>query len=303
MEHHGVLNDLIGAGAYQMNHVWLFTFNSLTAKRKFLEAKELEVKEKRCLLIDPDECECRDVYATVMRPAPEEDNSEFLIDEEEASKIEDGTGHPTTTRTQTPSGADKRGTSQDEDITASILEADKTAACVGNGADTDKAAPGSSKSQRQKSIDGNNRSVDDASEVDPEMDDSSDPFKRPLDRVEEEDPDLEGPDWSKPQRRKKRKPRAPPEDRREQTSQSGTEEQYTEKEHMLQDVADLAREFGHKVKPVLRKATATEEGATTTSTATLEPPERATATTARPAKNRAVRDAATTARVVAAAAE
>ncbi|KAG0419247.1 hypothetical protein HPB47_004251, partial [Ixodes persulcatus] len=79
------------------------------------------------------------------------------------------------------------------------------------------------------------------------------------------------------------------------------------KEQLLQDVADLAREFGYKFKPVPRKATATEEGATTTSTATLEPPERATVTTtrptlARPATNRAARDAATTARVVAAAA-
>ncbi|XP_040077265.1 uncharacterized protein LOC115309942 [Ixodes scapularis] len=84
---------------------------------------------------------------------------------------------------------------------------------------------------------------------------------------------------------------------------SGTEEQYTEKEQLLQDVADLACEFCYKVKPVLRKATATEEGATTTSTAALEPRERATATTTRPATNRAARDAATTARVVAAAAE
>ncbi|KAM7292014.1 uncharacterized protein ISCGN_025293 [Ixodes scapularis] len=59
MERHGVLQDLIGAGQYQMNHVWLFAFNSLTAKRKLLAAKELVVKEKRCLLIDPDECEVR----------------------------------------------------------------------------------------------------------------------------------------------------------------------------------------------------------------------------------------------------
>ncbi|KAG0417119.1 hypothetical protein HPB47_005864 [Ixodes persulcatus] len=80
-------------------------------------------------------------------------------------------------------------------------------------------------------------------------------------------------------------------------------EQYTEKEQLLQDVADLARKFGYKVKPVLRKATATEEGATTTSTATLEPPERTAATTARPATNRAAGDAATTARGVAAAAD
>ncbi|KAG0433853.1 hypothetical protein HPB47_019540 [Ixodes persulcatus] len=92
-------------------------------------------------------------------------------------------------------------------------------------------------------------------------------------------------------------------DDRTNLRKSGTEEQYTEKEQLLQDVADLAREFCYKVKPVLRKATATEEGATTTSTATLEPPERATATTTRPGTNRAARDAATTARVVAAAAE
>ncbi|KAG0433020.1 hypothetical protein HPB47_020295 [Ixodes persulcatus] len=144
-----------------------------------------------------------------MLPAPEEDNSEFFIDEEEASKIEDGTEHPTTTHTQTPSAADKRGASQDEDTTASILEADKKAACVRNGTDIDRAARGSSKSQRQKTVDGNDRSLDDASEVDSEMDDSSDLFKRPLDRVEEEDPDLEGPNWSKPQGRKKCKPRAP----------------------------------------------------------------------------------------------
>ncbi|KAG0416161.1 hypothetical protein HPB47_006671 [Ixodes persulcatus] len=91
-------------------------------------------------------------------------------------------------------------------------------------------------------------------------------------------------------------------DDRTNLRKSGTEEQYTEKEQLLQDVADLAREFYYKVKPVPRKATATEEDATTTSTATLEPPERATATRARPATNRAARDAATTARVVAAAA-
>ncbi|XP_029836145.4 uncharacterized protein LOC115320173, partial [Ixodes scapularis] len=163
--------------------------------------------------------DCIRTYATVMGAAPDDDNSKFLIDEEEASKIEYGTGHLTTTHTQAPPGADKRGTSQDEDITASILEADKTAACVGNGADTDRAAPGSSKSQRHTSVDGNHRTVDDASEVDPEIDNSSNPFKRPLDRVEEEGPYLEGPDWSKPQGRKKRKPRAPPEDRPEQTSQ------------------------------------------------------------------------------------
>ncbi|KAM7281014.1 uncharacterized protein ISCGN_006350, partial [Ixodes scapularis] len=38
---------------------------------------------------------CIRTSGTVMPPAPEEDN--FFIDEEKASKHEDGTGHPTTT--------------------------------------------------------------------------------------------------------------------------------------------------------------------------------------------------------------
>lgn len=44
---------------YEINHVWVFTFDSLTAKWKLLEAKRLVVQERRCLLTDPDECEVR----------------------------------------------------------------------------------------------------------------------------------------------------------------------------------------------------------------------------------------------------
>ncbi|CAN7943881.1 unnamed protein product, partial [Ixodes hexagonus] len=36
---------------------------------------------------------------------------------------------------------------------------------------------------------------------------------------------------------------------------SGTEEQYAEKEQLLQEVSDLAREFGHRPKTVPRKGT------------------------------------------------
>ncbi|KAM7298314.1 uncharacterized protein ISCGN_018916 [Ixodes scapularis] len=247
MERHGVLNDLIGAGAYLMNHVWLVTFNFLTVKRKILEAKELVVKEKRCLLIDPDECEVRirlhwipihisddtvrralEPYGKINEVSRDTWRAEGFQNVQTTTRLVRMNLKEGVTKENLPHHlrlfgsnvlvlvpgraplclrwADKRDASQDEDTTATILEADKTAACVGNGTDIVKAAPGSSKSQRQKTVDGNDLSFDDATEVDSEMGDSSDPSKRPLDRVKEEDPDLEGPDWSKPQGREKRKP-------------------------------------------------------------------------------------------------
>ncbi|CAN7990927.1 unnamed protein product [Ixodes hexagonus] len=40
-----------------------------------------------------------------------------------------------------------------------------------------------------------------------------------------------------------------------QLRRSGTEEQYTEKDQLLQEISDLAREFGHRTKTVPRKGT------------------------------------------------
>lgn len=42
-----------------MNHVWLFTFQSPEASRKLLDARELEVKGKKCLVVDPNDGEVR----------------------------------------------------------------------------------------------------------------------------------------------------------------------------------------------------------------------------------------------------
>lgn len=55
----GVLPALKAGGAYQMNHVWLFTFQSPDAPRKLLDARELRVKEKKCLVVDPNDGEVR----------------------------------------------------------------------------------------------------------------------------------------------------------------------------------------------------------------------------------------------------
>lgn len=42
-----------------MNHVWLFTFQSPDVPRKLLEARELQVKGKKCLVVDPNDGEVR----------------------------------------------------------------------------------------------------------------------------------------------------------------------------------------------------------------------------------------------------
>lgn len=76
----------------------------------------------------------------------------------------------------------------------------KTAACGGTVTDVDSAASIAPKSQHTKKVGGNDRSSDDATDVDLEM--GYDKSKRPLDRVEEKDPVLEGPEWSTPQGKK-----------------------------------------------------------------------------------------------------
>ncbi|XP_040079103.1 uncharacterized protein LOC115330832 [Ixodes scapularis] len=48
-----ILGDVASFGAYQMNHVWLVTFHSASTRNRLLAAKELTVKGKRCILIDP----------------------------------------------------------------------------------------------------------------------------------------------------------------------------------------------------------------------------------------------------------
>ncbi|KAM7300575.1 uncharacterized protein ISCGN_016186 [Ixodes scapularis] len=49
----GVIQDVGTIGAYQMSHVWLLNMRSDEAKKKLLEAGQLIIKEKTCLVIDP----------------------------------------------------------------------------------------------------------------------------------------------------------------------------------------------------------------------------------------------------------
>lgn len=51
----GVLPDVVALGAYQINHVWAVTFNSVEAARKLADLKELQVKGRRCIVFDPED--------------------------------------------------------------------------------------------------------------------------------------------------------------------------------------------------------------------------------------------------------
>lgn len=53
LSHVGLLADVVSLGSYQMNHVWLVTFKSNESKKKLVETRELLVKDRRCLVFDP----------------------------------------------------------------------------------------------------------------------------------------------------------------------------------------------------------------------------------------------------------
>ncbi|KAM7308585.1 hypothetical protein ISCGN_012219 [Ixodes scapularis] len=47
-------DDIIRLGQYQMSHVWLITCANALTKAKFAASKELTVKARKCLVIDPE---------------------------------------------------------------------------------------------------------------------------------------------------------------------------------------------------------------------------------------------------------
>ncbi|KAM7284960.1 uncharacterized protein ISCGN_031958 [Ixodes scapularis] len=55
----GVIREVAGIGAYQMSHVWLLDMRSDEAKNTLLDAGQLLVKEKTCLVVDPTRQEVR----------------------------------------------------------------------------------------------------------------------------------------------------------------------------------------------------------------------------------------------------
>lgn len=59
LERLGVMKEIAAIGAYQMNHLWMLTLHTARAKQRLVEARELSVKEKKCLVLDPDNSEVR----------------------------------------------------------------------------------------------------------------------------------------------------------------------------------------------------------------------------------------------------
>lgn len=55
----GVLKEVKAIGAFQMNHVWFVTLKSAAVKQKLMAIKELQVKNRRCIVFDPNKVETR----------------------------------------------------------------------------------------------------------------------------------------------------------------------------------------------------------------------------------------------------
>ncbi|XP_077551260.1 uncharacterized protein LOC144164897 [Haemaphysalis longicornis] len=55
----GLLPEVVALGAYQINHVWAVTFSSAGATKKMLAVTELQVKGRRCVVIDPQDQQVR----------------------------------------------------------------------------------------------------------------------------------------------------------------------------------------------------------------------------------------------------
>lgn len=51
--------DIDAFGGYQMNHVWMLSLETAECKRRVVEAAELSIKGKRCVIIDPDNADVR----------------------------------------------------------------------------------------------------------------------------------------------------------------------------------------------------------------------------------------------------
>lgn len=47
------LPEVVALGAYQMNHLWVVSFKDAERTKKLLALKEVTVKDRRCIVIDP----------------------------------------------------------------------------------------------------------------------------------------------------------------------------------------------------------------------------------------------------------
>ncbi|XP_065289647.1 uncharacterized protein [Dermacentor albipictus] len=68
-----MLPDVEALGAYQMNHVWAVTLRTTEAKNRLLSATEVTVKERRCLVVDPNNQDVRLKLHWVLHYVDDED--------------------------------------------------------------------------------------------------------------------------------------------------------------------------------------------------------------------------------------
>ncbi|XP_037502843.1 uncharacterized protein LOC119377443 [Rhipicephalus sanguineus] len=73
LEYLGMLPDVEALGAYQMNHVWAVTLKNNEAKKKLLSASQVSVKERRCLVVDPNNQDIRLKLHWVLHHVDDED--------------------------------------------------------------------------------------------------------------------------------------------------------------------------------------------------------------------------------------
>ncbi|KAM7290274.1 uncharacterized protein ISCGN_026919 [Ixodes scapularis] len=128
----GVLGDIAALGAYQMNHVWMATLRTAEAKRRLVDAKELQAKGLRCLVVDPSITELRlrlhwipyDVPDDVVRKELEPYGKVLEVSREKWN-VEGFQGIESTTRSyaRVASGA---GTAETNDHAMDAEEAERT---------------------------------------------------------------------------------------------------------------------------------------------------------------------------------
>ncbi|KAH6927405.1 hypothetical protein HPB50_003267 [Hyalomma asiaticum] len=59
LEKERLLSDVVAFRVYQINHVWAVTMKGPEAARRLAQLRELQVKGRRCLVIDPPEQQVR----------------------------------------------------------------------------------------------------------------------------------------------------------------------------------------------------------------------------------------------------
>ncbi|XP_037529452.1 uncharacterized protein LOC119406790 [Rhipicephalus sanguineus] len=69
----GMLPEVLALGAFQMNHVWAVTFSTAQATKKMLALGDVKIKERRCLVIDPNKQDVRLKLYWLLHNVPDED--------------------------------------------------------------------------------------------------------------------------------------------------------------------------------------------------------------------------------------